>query len=203
LRNINIDKFYPKKIYQEPFFHYKDIPYQENLILSGYFQSEKYFVENQNFIRNLFDVDEQSKKIIEKIISTDILYKSCSLHIRRGDYLSYPDHHPVCDIEYYKNAMNFISNKTIILFSNDIDWCKKNLILDGKELIYIENNFDYIDLWMMSLCENNIIANSSFSWWGAWLNKNNNKIVVAPKKWFGNALQHNTKDLYPEKWIVI
>jgi hypothetical protein len=99
--------------------------------------------------------------------------------------------------------MNFISNKTIILFSNDIDWCKKNLILDGKELIYIENNFDYIDLWMMSLCENNIIANSSFSWWGAWLNKNNNKIVVAPKKWFGNALQHNTKDLYPEKWIVI
>jgi hypothetical protein len=55
----------------------------------------------------------------------------------------------------------------------------------------------------MSLCENNIIANSSFSWWGAWLNKNNNKIVVAPKKWFGNALQHNTKDLYPEKWIVI
>ena len=90
---------------------------------------------------------------------------------------------------------------TYLIFSNDIEWCKKNFI--GNQFIFIEGEKDYIDLWLMSLCKNNIIANSSFSWWGAWLNTNSDKKVITPKNWFGPAINHSTQDLIPEKWFMI
>ena len=115
--------------------------------------------------------------------------------------MNLPNHHPACNLGYYKEAIKLMDVNKFIVFSDDMSWCKENFV--GDEFIFMENNSDYIDLWLMSLCDNNIIANSSFSWWGAWLNQNPNKKVIAPKKWFGPAINHNTKDLIPESWIII
>jgi hypothetical protein len=123
------------------------------------------------------------------------------IHIRRGDYLRFPDHHPILPIEYYKTAIDYFKADNVFVFSDDIDWCKSNII--GDNIIYIENEKDYIEMYLMSLCENNIISNSSFSWWGAWLNENKNKKVIGPKLWFGNAIQFISDDIIPEGWIKI
>jgi hypothetical protein len=86
-----------------------------------------------------------------------------------------------------------------LVFSDDINWCEENLKLENS--IYINDEKDYNELYLMSLCDNNIIANSSFSWWGAWLNKNDDKLVVGPTKWFGPAINHKTSDILPDEWI--
>jgi hypothetical protein len=96
---------------------------------------------------------------------------------------------------------NFNEVTTFIVFSDDEKWIKENI--KGKNIIYIQRNHDYIDLYLMSQCNHNIIANSTFSWWGAWLNNNQNKKVVAPTKWFGVNKKLDTKDLIPETWIKI
>jgi hypothetical protein len=191
-----------ENVYAEPFFHYNKISYKNNLLLQGYFQSEKYFKHNTEKIVDLFEIDVSSKKYIEDKYGTLLKNNTCSLHVRRGDYLGLPDFHPSCDIDYYKQAMDFFDDDTLFLISSDdILWCKKNLI--KKNIIYLENNIDYLDLWIMSLCKNNIIANSTFSWWSAWLNQNESKKVIAPIKWFGKSLPLNTEDLIPKEWIKI
>jgi hypothetical protein len=93
-------------------------------------------------------------------------------------------------------------NPYYVIFSDDPEYCK-TLFAASENVLYIDNNDPYVDLCLMSMCDHNIIANSSFSWWGAWLNKNPNKKVIAPKQWFGSAYSHNTKDLYCNKWIVM
>jgi hypothetical protein len=201
-RKINFGIFNPKNHYQEPFFHYKSIDYSYDLLISGYFQSEKYFKHNRKKILDLFSIDDHSLNYINKKYGKLLENKTCSIHIRRGDYLSLPNHHPICDISYYLESIeNFDKDTLFLIFSNDIEWCKQNLSLDNK--IFVENEKDYIDIWLMSLCDHNIIANSSFSWWGAWLNENQNKKVIAPKNWFGSAINHNTKDLYCDGWVLI
>ena len=131
-----------------------------------------------------------------------------SIHIRRGDYTLYPDHHPTCDISYYKKSLEDICKKSIsfssiIVFSDDKKWCKENLInhIDFPFIIPDVDN-PYVELYMMTQCKYHIIANSSFSWWGAWLSNTNQ--VIAPAKWFGDELDiHNWSDLYCKNWIVI
>tara|TARA_R110000822_G_scaffold180655_1_gene320387 strand:+ start:345 stop:1115 length:771 start_codon:yes stop_codon:yes gene_type:complete len=204
LRNINFDSnFKYDKIYYEPFFNYSPIRFSENLMLYGYFQSEKYFKHNRKLILDIFSPTLEIITKIENKYNLIDFKKSCSIHIRRGDYLKLQNHHPPCDMEYYKNAMNRMPNNTdYLIFSDDIKWCKENFI--GDQFTFIENETDVIDLHLMSLCKHNIIANSSFSWWGAWLNNNEEKIVVAPLKWFGPSKGDIiTKDLYSEKWIKI
>ena len=188
--------------YGEPTFTYTPITYKPNTKLHGYYQSEKYFIKWREKILDLYRVDETTKEYIEKKYN-DILNRDlCSLHVRRGDYLGLPNHHPVCSIEYYKKAMSEIpSGSLFLVFSDDIRWCKE--IFTEKNIVFIEGNKDYEDMYLMSMCENNIIANSSFSWWGSWLNENVDKKVIAPKKWFGSANQHNTKDLIPLTWKMI
>lgn len=190
--------------YDEPSFNYNEIPnINRNLKLNGYFQSEKYFINYRNEIHDLF----LNEKIIDdlKLKYKNILNaNTCSLHVRRGDYLRLQDYHTVLSLSYYKSAIDIIGNdKTFLIFSDDIDWCKEVFdYLPNK--IFVEGNADYEDLYLMSLCNDNIIANSSFSWWGAWLNLNPNKIVISPKKWFGKLnIQHKTDDLYCENWIKI
>lgn len=201
----------PINTIQETGFNYNEIriPTDNKLYnLSGYFQSEKYFKDYRDIIINYFSL----KPEIEDTIFTkygSILNNSCSVHIRRGDYLGQQNLHPVQTIEYYNNAiqkiydndLNNIKDVNFLVFSDDINWCKNNIKLPN--IHYIENNLDIIDLYLMSKCDNNIIANSSFSWWGAWLNRNKNKKVIAPKKWFGQSLNHNTSDLIPDEWIKI
>lgn len=187
----NINNFYT-----EPNFSYNEIPYQENMCLTGYFQSEKYFKHNKKNILDLFDLDKCS-------YDTDILDgDTVSLHIRRGDYLGVQDHHPVCSLDYYKDALSEFKDNDykFIVFSDDTDWCKQNF---KEDFLFVENKEPQEDLWLMSKCNHNIIANSSFSWWGAWLNQNKSKKVIAPKKWFGKALSnYNTNDLYSKEWIL-
>lgn len=177
-------------IWVEPFFHYKKIVYRKNLYISGYFQSEKYFVHNKEYIKELFELKTEFPKTQE-----------CAIHVRRGDYAKYPDHHPMLNMNYYSRAIDQMKKiKTdikFLVFSDDREWCKKHFrlpIYEGKDEIE--------DFNKMKNCSYHIIANSSFSWWAAWLA--DSKYVICPKKWFGSAYSHyNLEDLRPESWIQL
>ena len=203
LRKINFDDHNPTNVYEEPKFSYNKIPYTPNVYLIGYFQSEKYFINNEKHIRDIFSPTEEDYKYINEKYG-DVLYKkTCSIHVRRCDYLDIQEHHPSCDMGYYNKGINHMdSDTTFVVFSDDIKWCKENFI--GDNFYFVEKQPDYIDLQVMSMCDNNITANSSFSWWGAWLNKNKNKIVVSPSRWFGPAKSNfDSSDIIPENWIKI
>jgi hypothetical protein len=204
LKNINFsEKLQSKLIYCEPNFHYNELPnFNTDVLFYGYFQSEKYFENYKREITDLFSFECEIPKIIKDIINNN---KTCSIHVRRGDYIKYPNHHPTLDITYYNDAINLIESDVVFLvFSDDIEWCKRNFRNINKDFVFIEKTEDYVDLKIMSLCTHNIIANSTFSWWGAWLNKNENKKVIAPNQWFGEAYsKNNTKDLYCPNWIKI
>lgn len=185
-----------------------------NKYLIGYWQSYKYFEAFKPTIMNDFrfnqDLSGKNSKIVEKIMATN----SVSLHIRRGDYTTKNNLkvHGVCTADYYKNAIAHINktvqNPTFFIFSDDLDWVKKNIhITDNK--YYVDGNVkenSWIDMYLMSICKNNIIANSTFSWWGAYLNKSNN-IIVAPKNWFDREYSIingiSLEDLIPSNWILL
>lgn len=183
-------------LYKEPDHSYNEIPFHKFICLEGYFQSEKYFSHCREEIIKAFQIPY---KKLEGYVS---------IHVRRGDYLHYPDRHPVVTIDYLRESILFMAEKgykSFVVCSDDIPWCKKNFSgVEGATFSYSNNNDHYKDLSLMSCCEHNIIANSTFSWWGAWLNQNPDKIVIAPKRWFGPGNDHlNTKDLIPESWIKL
>lgn len=183
-------------------FTFDRIDYKDNChyYLDGYWQSEKYFYNISNLIRNeLLPSDEILKKLnLTPFINTNVV----SLHVRRTDYVTSNGYHPVQSIEYYKKALDIIGEYDyIFIFSDDIKWCRDNLTFNN--MIFMEGFDDVEDLWLMSMCKNNIIANSSFSWWGAWLNSNTNKKVIAPNNWFGAQTNLNTDDIIPSGWIRI
>jgi len=184
-------------------FYYEEINFSsDDSILEGFFQSEKYFHHNSNEIRDIFKMPEEMEKQIRKKYSQFLDSNTVSLHIRRGDYLKFPDHHVVLSKDYYEKAIKLFPKADFYLvFSDDIEWCKETF--KGDKFIFIENEKDYIEFYLMSLCKNNIIANSSFSWWPAWLNLNENKRIVAPNEWFGFKIKENPKDLIPSEWIKI
>lgn len=192
--------------HKEPGFHYTEITPKENMILDGYFQSEKYFKDSDSKIRKMFTIKQDIKDAVyEK--HKDLLDRDnvVALHLRRGDYLTLPDHHPVMDLNYFMKAMKkFPKDSIFLVFSDDTQWCKDNFPGIGEKFFIIEGQTDIEDFTMMTMCDHNCIANSSFSWWGAWLNDNENKIVVAPNKWFGTAYAGwNTDDLYCDGWNKI
>lgn len=152
------------------------------------------------------DVLKESQIKLENIKNTD---KTISIHVRRGDYLL-PQHHLYVklDLDYYSTALskiNDIDNYQILIFSNDIPWCKTNLQSLHNNITHIDGNDDYVDLCMMSMCNHNIIANSSFSWWGAYLNKNKNKKIICPINYLQNHELANiiNGNYYPKEWIAI
>lgn len=193
-------------------------PFNENVLrlpdgsfLDGYFQSDKYFSEYADTIRKDFEViippTEENIVMKQHIESVNAV----SLHIRRGDYVKNSDTnalHGVCNAEYYKNSVAYIASMiqdpVFFIFSDDIDWAKENL-RTGYEQYYIDFNDasqNYEDIRLMKTCQHHIIANSTFSWWGAWLNPKKDKIVTIPSVWF-SGYTYDTKDLYPEGWIKI
>jgi FkbM family methyltransferase len=192
-------------VWKEQSFSYKPISYKfdKNLYIEGHFQSEKYFAHNKKKIIDLFSPNEEVVDYINKKYGHVLQNNPTSIHIRRGDYMVSQDHHPICNIDYYKEAIShFPESETFLVFGDDKDFIRNNFT--DKKYNIIDGENDYIDLYIMSMCKHNIIANSSFSWWGAWLNTNENKKVIAPKKWFGEALKNNdTRDLIPQNWIVI
>ena len=185
---------------------------EDGCYLDGYFQCEKYFKDIREIILEQFsinqDISNYTKEIKNKIQN---FQNSCSLHIRRGDFVNSKNIniHGACDIEYYKKAMKYLEEKVeninYFIFSDDIEWVKENLAIQNA--IYIdskEKRIPHEDIYLMSLCKNNIIANSSFSWWGAWLNQNEKKMVIAPKRWFADdKLESQSKDIVCESWVRI
>lgn len=192
--------------YNEPNFNFNEIPnFEGSVYLNGYFQSEKYFKDYRHEILDLFDFGNETKEFINQKYGDVLNDKTCSLHVRRGDYLRLPDHHPIQPLDYYTQAISELDNDTtFLIFSDDIEWCKTHFSFIDKKFKFIEGNTDYQDLYLMSICKNNIICNSTFSWWGAWLNQNVNKQVIIPSNWFGPKLKnHNTNDLYCDGWKKI
>lgn len=182
-----------------------------NRVLEGYWQSEKYFSEIRGILLREFvfkyEQDAKSREMAEQIQKKE----SVSLHIRRGDYVHDPlinQIHGLCSFDYYQKAVNYITEKMpnchFYIFSDDHSWVCENFKLDYPVTLIDHNNAsrNYEDLRLMSLCRHNIIANSTFSWWGAWLGTNPGKIVIAPQKWF-NDVARDTKDLIPEYWVKI
>jgi len=189
------DQVPPGPEYREPVFHYTPIPYQKDLRLYGYFFSPKYFQHRADLIRSLltpYGVPDRSA------------YKNvCSVHVRRGDYVHLQDQHPVLPIRYYETATNMMAQKYgvghFIVFSDDSAWCRG---VFGKNFEIAHDAQDTRHLATMIACEHHIVANSTFSWWGAWLNPAPGAIV-RPSKWFGPAYSHDEKDLWPESWIPV
>lgn len=181
---------------------------QDGTSLYGYFQTEKYFLHIRENILQQFsfksDIRKVSEEYIRKIRESNKASQIVSIHVRRGDYVMFPDHHPTCSKNYYEQATSQFSDipdKIFVVFSDDIEWCRNEF--KGSEFIICDIQYSFAELCIMSLCDHHIIANSSFSWWGAWLNKSQNKKVIAPSRWFGSAMNKNTDDVYCQNWIKI
>ncbi|MGF1902956.1 alpha-1,2-fucosyltransferase [Aliivibrio sifiae] len=195
------------------FFNKKVLSLQNETKLFGYFQSEKYFINiRQKLLEELTLIDELND--IEQALSEEIKNSnSISIHIRRGDYvsnLSANQIHGTCDSSYFKKSLAYLENKGILiesshlyLFSDDIDWCRENLNF-GYNTTFIEGCSERpeVDMILMSRCQHHIISNSTFSWWGAWLNSNEAKVVIAPIKWFQSA-ELDSIDIIPESWVKL
>ncbi len=185
-----------------------------NTYLSGYWQCEKYFMDVKNLVVDSFML---RGGLLDAVNDSSVLgstrghilnTQSVSVHFRRGDYLNnltVGAIHGICSAEYYDSAIKYFSsilgNIRFFLFSDDPEWVLENVKIPFPFTV-IPANPGYTDLYLMSLCKHNIIANSSFSWWGAWLNKNPDKIVIAPEKWFNDEIRNKqAHDIVPEKWI--
>lgn len=203
LRKIVFTETLPLNIvkYNQPSFSFQKINYVNNIYLSGYFQSEKFF--NESFVRDLFSIDNETESYLRTKYGHLLDKKIISIHVRRGDYVNRPLRQTICEMPYFKKAIKYFGkNRTYLIVSDDIEWCKKRFVKGNFH--FAENESPIVDLYLQSLCEHNIISNSSFSWWSAWLNKNPNKIVIAPKKWFGVQMKsYDTQDLIPEGWIRV
>jgi hypothetical protein len=193
-------------------------PYNPNFLrtsaqvyLDGYWQTEKYFVDIADIVRREFTIkyaqDLQNRAVAEEIAAT----QAVSVHVRRGDYVSDPPTsqvHGVCGLDYYARCVSLIAQKVpsphFFVFSDDPDWVVQNLHLDYPTTLVsqVDPSKSYEDLRLMSLCRHHIIANSSFSWWGAWLNAKPGKLVFAPQRWFQDT-SVDTRDLLPEGWIKV
>lgn len=185
--------------------------YPKNTYLNGYWQSEKYFYSVREILLKELRLKRPKTEEVLRAENEIQVSVSVSLHVRRGDYVSDKSaavHHGVLSLDYYYKALELIKKQypsiTIFVFSDDTPWVKNNLILSDK-CHYIDFNTgenSVFDMYLMSLCKHNIIANSSFSWWGAWLNQNQEKIVVSPKNWFTNK-ELTDNDIIPDTWVQL
>jgi len=201
-------------VVKETQFHFQpallDAP--DNSFVKGNFQSEKYFESIESVIRDEFkftkQLDLENLKWKNEILNSN----SVSIHIRRSDYISLKQNankFAQIPLSYYQNAITYISQNSpssvFFVFSDDIKWVKENLISDAP-LHFIENNntpqTSHFDMQLMSLCKHNIICNSTFSWWSAWLNNNPQKMVIAPQNWFAD-ISINSQDIIPDEWIKL
>ncbi len=192
----------------------------DNVNVNSYFQTEKYFKNIENQIREDFTFNDDIVESCSEIMNE--VGNAIFVHIRRGDYVATPDHHPTLPIEYYEQALEkFDSDVPVLVFSDSLDWVKEQKLFEGDRFLISENHVKYLnkiklgdgsvqqslvpywDLCLMSMCKGAIIANSSMSWWGAWLQNGAGK-VIAPNLWFGSAYSHYIMDdLIPETWEKI
>lgn len=205
LRNQNLGRFYAEKL---------DVGYQpeilsmDNVYLSGYWQCELYFKELRDKLIEMFtfpiEVHEECRKLLNQIEAEN----ATAVHVRRGDYLipeNSRKYGNICTESYYQNAMKYIrekqENTRFYFFSNDPEWVREHLSDEDSVIVQCnEGKNNYLDMYLMSKCKNNIIANSSFSWWGAWLNQYPEKIVISPERWFSHL---DVSDAICKDWIKI
>lgn len=187
--------------------------------LDDYFQSEKWFKNVEYLIRSDFTFKDEILDPCKEMIKG--VGECIALHVRRTDYVNLENYHPTCSLEYYTAALKeFPEDMSVLVFSDDIEWCGQQEVFSGDRFLLSQNEERYnhlhkdadgqmrhslvpnTDLCLMTLCSHNITANSSFSWWGAWLNNNPDKKVVAPDQWFGPAANiSDISDLVPSDWI--
>lgn len=186
------------------------------IFFRGLWQDESYFKDLRLELLELFqfkinNLGEDNMELLKKINNST----SVSIHIRRGDYVSNEKYNHIlggiCTYDYYKQALDYLQNRikdtSLFIFSDDIIWVKNEFdFLSNSNITFVNHNKgakSYIDMYLMSQCQHNIIANSSFSWWGAWLNKNESKIVIAPEQWFKNNPRLENNNVVPNSWIKI
>lgn len=190
------------------------VPLDTNHTLySGYFQSEKYFEKYSENIKSLFGPTFEFHKKIQKEIPQIFNSTTTVINVRRGDYLMFPENHPIITIEYINHCVEIIENpkqstiindenpKQYIVASDDIPWCKENIKIPGT--IFLEDYKSYEQMWILSMCKNFIISNSSFSWWAAYLSRAKDKIVLAPETWFGPKGPGTWQDMYCKDWTIV
>ena len=209
-------------IYKEPSFMYNKINYTKNMQIFGYFQSDKYFNKYRDRILNIFlEYKKTIQDNLNKILNKKTNLPKISIHVRRTDYIKLQHFHTLLNEDYYKLAIiklsqnlnlsinDLINKYEFIIFSDDISWCKTSEFFNSlKNVYFMQGNNDVYDLYLMSMCQHNIIANSSFSWWGSYLNTNTQHITIAPKKWFngnktGGKGPSLWEDIYRDNWIII
>jgi len=183
----------------------------DDVYLEGYWQSERYFTSIEGLLRREFTIRRSLSGRDQEMAARIAGCNAVSLHVRRGDYVSNPDSgraHGLCGMDYYQTAVRRIAEVSpqphLFVFSDEPEWAARNLLLDHPMTIVTGNDtrHDYEDLHLMNLCRHHVIANSSFSWWGAWLDANPDKIVIAPARWFVSG-KFDTRDLFPPSWITI
>ncbi len=198
--------YYKEKSFRyDPNFKY----IKNNTYLDGYFQSEKYFKNIRPSVMRKFEILDKISDKSKDLIGLTKKYDSVSIHVRRGDYVSNKnanEFHGILSQDYYKKAIGVISKKVnkprFFIFSDEIDWVKDNFDLPQNSFFVDHSKSGIEDLRIMIECKHNIIANSSFSWWGAWLGKYEGKKVLAPKHWFkDNSI--DTSDLFPSNWHLL
>ena len=205
LRNLKVDEDLPAnyKSYSNSGTKYTPIPVFENslLIHGSYLQSEKYFSANRRLILDTFSPSEQIKNYLQQkygeILSSQ---KTVSCHVRKGDYTELSEKYISLSLDYYTKALSQLKHEHVFVCSDDITWCRDNFKLNAS-VTFVEEE-DYLELYLMSMCNDNIIANSTFSWWGAWLNQNENKKTIAPLSWFTEKFNKD-RDIVPEDWILV
>lgn len=201
------------RICEKQHFHFDNeiLSLPDNIYLDGYWQSEKYFIDIEAIIRQEFTIKTPQVDKDKELASQMASCESVSLHIRRGDYVSNPSTNlsfGTCSLDYYLYSVQFfiqaLESPHFFIFSDDMEWSRSNLGLPYS-ITFVDHNGpdkNYEDLRLMSQCKHHIIANSSFSWWGAWLGQYPKKIVLAPKRWF-RSTRYNAQDLLPDAWIRI
>jgi hypothetical protein len=190
-------------IFREASMYIQKFPVRQNMEIFGYFQSEEYFSKYKQEIIKLFTdyKKELNLKPFNKL--------TIGIHVRRGDYINLQHAHTLLSVEYYNNALVTMAQKlkfntvqemnnvyTFVIFSDDIEWCKK-AFFNNKNIIYMQDNDTITDLYYMNMCNHNIIANSTYSWWGTYLRNITNQITIAPKKWFNSDFRN------PNEWQTI
>lgn len=210
---INYFFFLDKQEFEKsPFIFNQDLLKKKiikNLSIIGFFQSEKYFVRYKKIVLKLFKFPKIKNKLVHNHLNLIKNMNSVAIHIRRGDYFNNPkvrNVHGILGQDYYKKSISYVKkrvkNPFYFIFSDDVELVKKTfLFFNKKNYIFIDTKSSINDLHLMSNCKHFIIANSTFSWWGAWLSKNKDKIICAPKNWVRAKI--STPDIIPESWIKI
>lgn len=188
-----------KSLYTEPEFKYTSIKYTPGMTLCGYFQSEKYFKKHKNDILDLFYISKEDGVNVRSIYEKyDVV---TSVHIRRGDYLKSSHIYEILGSEYYYDAMDLFKYGVFIIISDDMEWARNNI--KGPRILYSELSTDVLDFTLMTVSDNNIISNSTFSWWAAYLNRSPSRQVISPNKWFTKRSNIDYSDIVPDEWKKI